>query len=71
MTESDAFKFSRLKMFDSIKGNCPEGAREICDVFEDLLFVWSFSESNLLVVNWRSAQSNETKNAEHQVRIAA
>lgn len=67
MTETDAFKLARLKMFDSIKGNLPEGAREICDVFEDLIFVWNFNESNLLVVNWRSAQTKEVANVKYQV----
>lgn len=67
MTETDAFKLARLKMFDLIKGNLPEGAREICDVFEDLLFVWNFNESNLLVVNWRSAQSKEVTSVNYQV----
>lgn len=67
MTDTDAFKFSSLKIFNSC-GNLADGAREICDVFEDLVFVWNFKESNLLVANWRSAQSKEASAIKYQVR---
>lgn len=67
MTETDAFKFNNLKVFDSVKENLPDGAREISDVFEDLLFVWNFKENNLLVVNWRSAQSKDASSIKCQV----
>lgn len=67
--DTDAFNFSNLKIFDSIKDNLPDGAREICDVFEDICFVWNFKENNLFVVNWRAAQSKEVKNVKHQVNI--
>lgn len=61
MADTDVFNFANLRIFDSIKKNLPEGAREICDVFEDLVFVWNFKESNLLVANWRSAQARDIK----------
>lgn len=69
MTDTDAFKFNNFKIFDSVKDNLPDDAREICDVFEDLLFVWNFKECNLLVVNWRAAQSKNSGDAKFQVRI--
>jgi hypothetical protein len=68
MTETDAFKFANLKIFDSIKDNLPEGVREICDVFEDLVFVWDFKANCLLVANWRSAQAKDGKDVKFQVR---
>lgn len=68
MTDTDAFKFTHFKIFDSIKECLPEGAREICDVYEDLVFVWNFKENNLFVVNWRTAQSKDVENLKHQVR---
>lgn len=66
--DTDVFKFACLKIFDCVGGNLPEGAREICDVFEDLIFQWNFKESNLLVVNWRAAQSKDGKAVKYQVR---
>ncbi|CRK99463.1 CLUMA_CG012569, isoform A [Clunio marinus] len=57
MTDIDVFKFSNMKIFESIQENLPDNAREICDVSEDLLFLWNYKESNLLVTNWRLAQS--------------
>lgn len=69
MTDTDAFKFNNFKIFDSVKDHLPDDAREICDVFEDLLFVWNFKECNLLVVNWRSAQSKNACDVKFQVRI--
>lgn len=69
MTDTDAFKFTNLKIFDSIKENLPEGARDVCDVFEDLVFVWNFKETNLFVVNWRAAQSKAVKDVKYQVRL--
>lgn len=66
--EIDVFKFSSLKVFDSIKENLPDEAREIADVHEDLLFVWNFKESNLQVVNFRAAQAiKNANNAKIQV----
>lgn len=67
MTETDVYNLSGKSIFDSIKGNVPEGCREVCDVFEDLLYVWNYKESHLLVINWRSAQSTNTADAKHQV----
>jgi hypothetical protein len=61
MTEIDVFKFSQLKVFDGVKGALPDESREVVDVYEDLLFVWSFKENNLQVVNWRAAQTKEAK----------
>ena len=66
MTDTDVFNFNSLKVFDSIKDNLIEGAREICDVFEDLLFVWN--RNNLQVVNWRSAQYKNVKDVKYQVK---
>lgn len=67
MTDTDTLKFNSMKIFNSVKDNLPDGAREICDVFEDLLFVWNYKECNLLVVNWRSAQSKDAETVKHQV----
>lgn len=67
MTDTDTFNFAGLKIFDNVKGNLPEGAREICDVFEDLVFVWNFKDSNLLVANWRAAQVKDGKPTKYQV----
>jgi len=68
MTDTDVFGFSSLKLFDSIKSDqLPDTAREICDVFEDLIFVWDYKESNLRVINWRATQSKDNKNVQHQV----
>jgi hypothetical protein len=67
--DTDAFNFSNLKIFDSIKDTLPDGAREICDVFEDICFVWNFKENNLFVVNWRAAQAGDGNNVKHQVTI--
>ena len=69
MTDTDAFNFSTLKIFNSLKDNLTEGAREICDVFEDLCFLWNFKENNLYVTNWRAAQSKATKDVKHQVSL--
>lgn len=67
MTEIDAFNFSKLKVFENVKDNLPDDAREIADVYEDLLFVWNFKNNNLQVVNWRSAQNKDGKEVKHQV----
>lgn len=67
MTDTDAFKLNNMKIFDVVKDCLPECAREICDVFEDLLFVWNYKDSNLLVVNWRAAQSKDVTMVKHQV----
>lgn len=67
MTDTDALSFSTLKIFDSVKDSLPDGAREICDVFEDLVFVWNFKENNLCLANWRSAQSKDVKSVKCQV----
>lgn len=66
MTDTDVFNFNSLKIFNSIKDNLTEDAREICDVFEDLLFVWN--RNNLQVVNWRSAQSKDVNEVKYQVK---
>lgn len=67
MTETDVYNLSGKNIFDSVKGNVPEGSREVCDVFEDLMYVWNFKDSHLLVINWRSAQSKNTADTKHQV----
>lgn len=67
MTETDAFKLARLEMFETIKDNLPEGSRDICDVHEDMLYLWNFKDANLVVINWRLAQSKEESNVTHQV----
>lgn len=67
MTDTDAFKLSNLSIFTKVKDNIAEDSREICDVFEDLLFVWNHKESNLMVTNWRSAQNKSSKGVKHQV----
>lgn len=69
MTDTDALKFNSIKIFEAVKDNLPDDAREICDVFEDLLFVWNYKDCNLLVVNWRSAQSKDVVEVKHQVSI--
>lgn len=72
MLDIDFLKFSSLKVFDSVKDNLPDDARDITDVYEDLLFVWNFKNSNIRVVNWRAAQtsSNKGKEIKHQVRLS-
>lgn len=65
MADTDVFNFNSYKIFDSIQDHLTEGAREICDVFEDLLFVWN--RNNLQVVNWRSAQSKNINDVKYQV----
>ena len=69
MLDIDFLKFSSLKVFDYVKDNLPDDAREIAEVYEDLLFVWNFKDSNIKVVNWRAAQtsSNTKKEIKHQV----
>lgn len=67
MTDTDALKFKSLTIFDSVKDYLPDGVREICDIKEDLLFVWNYSDCNLLVVNWRSAQSSDASTVKTQV----
>jgi len=69
MLDTDFLKFSSLKVFDHVKENLPDDAREIAEVYEDLLFVWNFKNSNIRVVNWRAAQtsSNKGKEIKHQV----
>ncbi|XP_070498591.1 nuclear pore complex protein Nup88 [Chironomus tepperi] len=71
MLDTDFLKFSSLKVFDSVNENLPDDAREITDVYEDLLYVWNFKNSNIKVVNWRAAQtsSNKGKEIKHQVLI--
>lgn len=71
MLDIDSLKFSSLKVFDSVKDNLPDDARDITDVYEDLLFVWNFKNSNIKVVNWRAAQasSNKGKEIKHQVGL--
>lgn len=69
MTDTDALKFNSMKIFDAVKDDLPEGVLEICDVKEDLLFLWNYKDCNLLVVNWRSAQSKDAKTVKHQVSV--
>lgn len=59
MTETDVFKFSKLKIFEGITENLLEGAKDIIDIHEDLLFAWDLNSNNLKVTNWRSASSNK------------
>lgn len=65
--ETDYFKFSTLKVFESIKENLPDDAREIVDLYEDLLFVWNSKDSNIKVVNWRAALNKTPKEIKYQV----
>lgn len=67
MTDTDAFKLSGLSIFSKVKDIIAEESREICDVFEDLLFVWNHKEGNLMVTNWRSAQNKASKEVKFQV----
>lgn len=67
MTETDIFCFSKLKVFDSVKENLPDDAKEIMDVYEDLLFIWNFKSNNLRVINWRSAKNKEKDDVKYQV----
>lgn len=67
MTDTDAFKLSGLSIFAKVKDNIAEDSREVCDVFEDLVFVWNHKEGNLMVTNWRSAQNKASKDVKHQV----
>lgn len=62
MIDTDFFKFSSLKAFEKINEKLPDDAREIVDVYEDLLFVWNHKNSNINVVNWRAAQSSSNLN---------
>lgn len=65
--ETDVFNFNNWKVFDSVKDN--SSAREISDVYEDLVFVWN--RNNLQVVNWRSAQSKQGCDVKYQVNISS
>lgn len=67
MKEVDTFSFSSLNIFKDIKDNLQEGTSQICDVFEDLLFVWKSNEGNLSVVSWRAAQSKDVSAVKEQV----
>lgn len=67
MKEVDAFNFANLKIFNDIKDNLQEGTSQICDVFEDLLFVWKSNDGNLSVVSWRAAQSKDVSAVKDQV----
>lgn len=67
MTDTDAFKLSNLSIFAKVKDNIAEDSREICDVYEDLVFIWNHKENNLLITNWRSAQNKNSKDVKHQV----
>lgn len=67
MVDTDSFRLSNLKIFNGIKDNFAEDSREICDVFEDLIYVWNHKENNLGVTNWRSAQNKDSKDVKHQV----
>ncbi|CAG9806139.1 unnamed protein product [Chironomus riparius] len=71
MLDTDFLKFSSLKVFDCVKDNLPDDAREIAEVYEDLLFVWNFKNNNIKVVNWRATQtsSNTKKEIKHQLLI--
>lgn len=67
-TCTDSFNFASYKIFESIKDSLPEGTIvQIFDILDDLLFLWNFKDSNLLVLNWRAAQSKGGEVVKHQV----
>lgn len=53
MAETDAFNFSKLKIFEGIGESLPCDAAEVFDVHEDLLFIWDYKGSCIKVVNYR------------------
>jgi hypothetical protein len=57
MAETDVFQFSKLKLFEEVSKTLPDGANQILDIYEDLVFVWNSKNGNLKVTNWRSAQA--------------
>lgn len=71
MAETDAFKFSELKIFEGIReDNLPDDAKEIFDVYEDMLFFWEHKNFCIKVVNYRRlAQSKSIANEKVQVCI--
>ncbi|CAO1403688.1 unnamed protein product [Diamesa serratosioi] len=69
-TCTDTFNFASYNIFESIKDSLPEGIIvQIFDVLDDLLFLWDFKDSTLLVLNWRAAQSKGGEVVRHQTLI--
>lgn len=67
-TCTDTFNFARYNIFESIKDSLPEGTIvQVFDILDDLLFLWNYKDSNLLVLNWRASQSKGSEVVKHQV----
>ncbi len=66
MAETDAFNFSKFKLFEEVK-SFPENARGVVDIYEDLLFAWDFKDDCLKVVNWRLSHEKEVNSIKIQV----